>query len=145
MTKESPTQMDFNRADVSETFDRYPKKQREILLTIRQLIFEAAAEENIDDVEETLKWGEPSYLTKNGSTIRLAWRKSFPKQVGVFFHCQTSLIETFKEIHPHEFTFEGNRAIIFEEGDTVPVDALKHCLSLSLTYHKIKHLPLLGI
>ena len=145
MSKANPTQFEFSNADVSVTFDRYPKKQREKLLTIRQLIFEAAAEENIEDLEETLKWGEPSYLTKKGSTVRLAWKKSFPKQVGVFFHCQTSLVETFKEIYQHEFTYDGNRAIVFEEEDTIPSEALKHCLSLSLTYHKIKHLPLLGI
>ena len=138
-------QINFKNKDVFETFERYPSKQCDVLLSIRQLIFDAAAENSIEGLEETLKWGEPSYLTKKGSTIRLAWRKSFPKQVGVFFHCQTSLIETFKEIYRHEFTFEGNRAIIFKDGDHIPVDALKHCISLSLTYHEIKHLPLLGI
>ena len=36
------------------------------------------------------------------------------------------------------------RAIVFGETDEFPVDELKHCISLALTYHRVKHLPLLG-
>ncbi|MCF6189069.1 MAG: DUF1801 domain-containing protein [Cocleimonas sp.] len=135
----------FENIKVSEVFDGYPDAQCEKLLFLRQLIFEAASEIGIDDLEETLKWGEPSYLTKNASTVRIAWRKSQPTQYGIFFNCKTTLVETFKEIYREEFTFEGNRAIVFEIGDSVPVEALKHCITLSLTYHKNKHLPMLGI
>ena len=139
------TPVEFTYSNVFETFERYPDQQRNTLLFIRQLIFDVAKHDGIDDLEEMLTWGEPSYITKNGSTLRLAWKKAFPKQVGVFFHCQTSLIETFKEVYPHEFRFEGNRAILFNENDPIPVEALKHCISLSLTYHTVKHLPLLGM
>ncbi len=134
----------FGSIKVSEVFESYPDAQCEKLLFLRQLIFETASEINID-LEETLKWGEPSYLAKNGSTVRIAWRKSKPTQYGIFFNCKTTLVETFKEVYCEEFTFEDNRAIIFELDDTIPVDALKHCITLSLTYHKVKHLPLLGI
>ncbi len=40
--------------------------------------------------------------------------------------------------------FEGKRAIVFRESDELPVEQLKHCVSLALTYHRVKHLPLLG-
>jgi len=30
-------------------------------------------------------------------------------------------------------------------GDKIPLVALKHCIALSLNYHRIKHLPLLGV
>jgi len=135
----------FESIKVSEVFDGYPDAQYEKLLFLRQLIFEAASEVEIDDMEETLKWGEPSYLAKNGSTIRIAWRKSQPTQYGIFFNCKTTLVDTFREVYREKFTFEDNRAIIFELSDSVPVEALKHCITLSLTYHKIKHLPMLGI
>ncbi len=39
---------------------------------------------------------------------------------------------------------EGNRAIVFNIKGKIPINELKHCFSLSLTYHKIKHLPMLG-
>ena len=41
------------------------------LLYLRNLIVETAREmEAIAALEETLKWGEPSFLVKKGSTIR---------------------------------------------------------------------------
>ncbi len=141
----NPTATSFQSIDVASTYDGYPDAIREKLLALRQLIFEVAFELNIDELEETLKWGEPSYVTQHGSTIRLAWRKSFPQQYGIFFNCKTTLIETFKEVYQDQFNYEGNRAIIFEKADTFPVDTLKHCIELSLTYHKIKHLPMLGV
>lgn len=135
----------FKNREVALTFDNYPDELYNKLLYLRQLIFSVANELGISPLEETLKWGEPSYLAKNGSTIRIAWRKSKPEEYGLFFNCKTSLIETFRGIYHDTFRFEGNRAIIFNKADGIPVDALKHCIELSLTYHKIKHLPQLGI
>ncbi len=134
-----------NNMQTADIFDAYSEAVRDELLYLRQLIFDVADELKLDDLEETLKWGEPSYLTKQGSTLRVAWRKSKPKEYGIFFNCKTSLVETFKEVYHDTFKFEGNRAIIFKHDDKIPVDALKHCIELSLNYHKIKHLPLLGI
>ena len=137
----------FESIAVSEVFDAYPDAVGESLLFLRQLIFKTASEIGINDLEETLKWGEPSYLTKKGSTVRIAWRKSFPNEVGVFFNCKTTLVDTFKEVYRDQFKFEGNRAILFAitDNDKIPVEELKHCIALSLTYHSIKHLPMLGI
>ena len=118
---------------------------RKKLLFLRQLILDSAAEtEGVSKLQETLKWGEPSYISKNGSTVRIGWKKCNPTQYAVFFHCKTTLVDTFKEIYRDTFKFEGNRAIIFNETDDIPIEALKHCVSLSLTYHSRKHLPMLG-
>ena len=54
---------------------------------------------------------------------------------------RTSLVDTFREIYSDTFRYEGNRAIVFWETDAVPTEALKHCIALSLQYHKLKHLP----
>ena len=56
----------------------------------------------------------------------------------------TSLVDTFRELYGDVFMFEGNRAIVFGEADEIPVAELKHCISLALTYHRVKRLPLLG-
>jgi len=140
---------------VTDVFDSYPDSISEKLYSLRQLIFDTASELGIDDIEETLKWGEPSYVTKHGSTIRITWRKSSPNEVGMFFNCKTILVDTFKEVYRDVFKFEGNRALLFDCNNDfnrddnlaskVTVDTLKHCIELSLTYHKIKHLPMLGI
>lgn len=127
-------------------FDRYPDWAREKLLVLRELIVETAKEvEDISALEETLKWGEPSYLTKNGSTIRMDWKSKAPNQYALYFKCTSRLVETFKATFQNVFEFEGKRALVFQKDDTIPVEELKHCIRAALTYHKVKHLPSLGI
>ncbi len=131
--------------EVLEVFKNYPKPIRQKLMFLRQLILDtASATEGVFCLEETLKWREPSYLTKSGSTIRMGWKKSKPDQYSLYFNCKTKLVDTFKELYSDLFKFEGNRAIVFNIADKIPVCELKHCVSLSLTYHRIKHLPMLG-
>jgi len=129
----------FADSDVAAVFESYPNPVKQKLLFLRQLIFDVAAEtEGVGQVEETLKWGHPSYLTvrpKSGSTIRIDQVKSKEGQYAMYFHCQTTLVDTFKEIYANEFRFEGNRSIIFNVEHQVPVQALSHCIALALTYH----------
>ena len=66
---------------VSQVFEKHPEPIRKKLLFLRQLILETASDtEGIEQLEETLKWGEPSYLTKKGSTIRINSKKSDSNQ-----------------------------------------------------------------
>jgi hypothetical protein len=135
----------INKNEVAEVFNNYPEHMHEKLLFLRQLILDTASEtEGLSVLEESLKWGEPSYLTKSGSTIRIDWKESKPKQYTMYFHCKTKLVDTFKELYSDKFKFEGNRAIVFHNDDEIPIVELKHCISLSLTYHRKKHLPMLG-
>lgn len=58
---------------------------RKNLMFLRQLTLETASEiEGINKLEETLKRGEPSYLVKGGSTIRMDWKKANPEVCHVF-------------------------------------------------------------
>ena len=130
---------------VKEVFDNYPKPVQDQMLHLRALVLSAASEiEGLNKLEETLKWGEPSYLTKHGSTVRMDWKEKNPEQFAVYFKCTSRLVPTFKEIYKDMFNFEGNRAIVFKLNEKIPEIELKHCISMALTYHKIKHLPLLG-
>ena len=132
----------FKTVAVARVFDSYPPLMRDKLLALRELIFRVArSTDGVGEIEETLKWGEPAYVTtasKSGSTIRIAWKKSRPAQYAMYFHCQTNLVETFKTLFPSDFRFEGNRAIIFDESDLVPTDALRFCIAAALTYHQKK-------
>ncbi len=138
--------MDFiNNPKTLEVLNAYPKVIQEKLKFLRQLILETASEtEGVSKLEETLKWGEPSYVAKHGSTIRINQKKSASNQYAMYFTCSTDLVPTFKVIYRDTFSFEGKRALVFNVSDEVPVTALKHCITMALTYHKIKHLPLLG-
>lgn len=137
---------EFINKEVEKVFDNYPKEIREKLMLLRKLVFDTAEETSgITSLEETLKWGEPSYITKGGSTIRMDWKKLNPDQYAMYFNCKTKLVDTFKERYKDKFKYEGNRALVFQKNEIVPINELKHCISLALTYHSIKNLPMLGI
>ena len=132
-------------AKIQDVLNLYPKEIAQRLCQIRALIYATAQEHNIDTITETLKWGEPSYISPIGSTIRLGWKKQTPNNYYVYFHCKTSLIETIKEVYGEQFSYQGNRALVFNINQNFNDATLAQCLSLSLRYKKIKHLPLLGM
>src|ERR1700732_485179 len=129
----------FSEPAVDAVFRAYPAPIRARLLALRRLIFDTAkTTKGVGRLEETLKWGQPSYLTaetKSGSTIRIDRVKSGAKRYAVYFHCQTDLVETFRELYPTELSFGGNRSMLLEAGDELPHAALRHCIALALTYH----------
>jgi hypothetical protein len=135
----------ISHPQVEVVFKKYPKAVQQQIRYLRELILSAASEvDGLDKLEETLKWGEPSYLTKNGSTIRIDWKEKSPDQYAIYFKCTSFLVPTFKTIYKNQFEYEGKRAIVFKLSDKIPETELKHCISMALSYHKIKHLPLLG-
>lgn len=129
-------------APVAEVFAQFPEPIRARLLQIRDLIFATAEEtDGVGPLTETLKWGEPAYLTEksgSGTTIRLGISKSAPDDCAVFVNCKTTLIATFRAHFADDFSFQGQRALI------VPVDGALHreplslCLRAALTYHQQK-------
>ena len=129
----------FPNADVKSAFAAFPKRRREDLLRLRELVFLTASQNmKIDGITETLKWGQPSYLPvrpKTGTTIRLGLPKNDPDHFGLYVHCQTSLIAEFRELFGAKLAFEGNRAVLLKHGSVFPADELAHCISLALTYH----------
>jgi hypothetical protein len=131
-------------SEVAAVFKSYPRQVKSKLIFLRQLIFETAALiEDIGEIKETLKWGEPSYLTtksKSGSTIRIAWKETKKEQYAIFFKCTANLVPVFREKYPQKFKFGGNRSIDFNLSDNVPVKELKQCIALALTYHRNKQL-----
>jgi hypothetical protein len=125
-------------AAVPAMFDSYPKPVRAKLLALRKLILDTAnTTQGVGRIEEALKWGQPSYLTsesKSGSTIRIDQVKAVPGQYAVYFHCQTNLVETFRELYP-KLRYSGNRTILLDARDKLPAAELRHCVGLALTYH----------
>ncbi len=131
-------------SEVEAVFNTYPQQYRTKLLFLRQLILNTATSiPGNGEIEETLKWGEPSYLTpesKSGSTIRIAWKKSLKEQYSIFFKCTANLVPAFKEKFPEQFNFGGDRSIDFKINDEIPIEKLKLCVAMALTYHLNKKL-----
>jgi Domain of unknown function (DU1801) len=124
---------------VQVVFESYPPALREKLLTLRQLILDTAAStQAVGKLEETLKWGEPAYVTiqtKSGSTVRIN-RKKDQNRYAIYFNCNTTLVDTFRSMFPHTFQFEGNRALVFSLNDVLPTEELAFCIAMALTYQQ---------
>ncbi|WP_271274317.1 DUF1801 domain-containing protein [Aliamphritea hakodatensis] len=131
--------------DVEAKFATYPEDVCTQLLAIRTLIFDIASEHELGTVEESLKWGEPSYAVKGGSPVRMNWQAKAPDQLGVYFNCSTSLVATFREVYGDELPFAGNRELTLSRAEPLPLKPLQHCLEVALRYHRLKKLPLLGM
>ena len=58
--------------EVDKIFANYPDFVRDKIQFLRELVIETAEEaEGISKLEKALKWGEPSSVTKYGSTLRI--------------------------------------------------------------------------
>lgn len=126
-------------ADVAAVFRSYPPRVNTCLIEVRRLIFVTAATvEGIGVLTETLKWGEPAYLTeasKSGSTIRLGRVPKQPDRCAVYFNCKTTLLDSFRAQFADTLTLAGDRAIILDPTRSLPEVPLQICLTMALTYH----------
>lgn len=129
-------------SEIDTVFTGYPPPLRKKLKALRRLILDTARKTSgVGPLEETLKWGQPSYLpaqSGSGTTVRIDGVKGEPDRYAMFFHCQTNLVATFRDIYPNELTYEGNRSILFNLDETIDEAALSHCIALALTYHQRK-------
>jgi hypothetical protein len=130
---------------VAAVFHGYPRPLRGKLLALRRLILETAATtQGVGPLVESLKWGQPSYLTaesKSGSAVRIGDIKGEANRYAMFVHCQTDLVATFRLHYPKQLIYGGNRSVIFDVDEEFPEDAVRHCVALALTYHRNKRKP----
>ena len=124
--------------EVNRAFDALSAPIGKRLLQVRELIFAAAAaHDDVGSLTETLKWGEPAYLTDetgSGSTIRLGRVKDC-EHAAILFNCRTTLIDTFRERFPDRFEYRQTRALLLPVAGKLAKRELGVCLSLALTYH----------
>ena len=131
---------------VSDTFSKaieiYSPQVQRRLQGLRSLILETATHTaGVGKIEEALRWNQPSFLTPetgSGSTIRIDGLRDQPEKLALYFHCQSGLVETFKDHYGSTLTFEGNRSIVLDAKLALPKEALAHCISLALTHHSRK-------
>lgn len=129
----------FSDPAVAAKFKAYPAPQRARLVELREIIFNAARDvPEAGSVTEALRWDQPSYLTLetgSGSTIRIDAVKGVSGKTAIYFHCQSGLIENFKELYGDALTFIGQRCIIFDNDKELPKKMIAHCVALALTHH----------
>ncbi|MCB9743616.1 MAG: DUF1801 domain-containing protein [Alphaproteobacteria bacterium] len=126
----------FQDPRVRAVFEAYPPEARRRLLALRALVLEVAAElQDVGPLEESLRWGEPAYLTtvsRSGTTLRMHAKE--PDSYALFVSCQTDLIATFRARHGDALRYEGKRALRFLVAEEPPMEVLRDCVALTLTY-----------
>jgi hypothetical protein len=134
----------FSDPDVARLFKAYPPALRGKLMALRELVFYTARNTpGVGALTETLKWGQPSYLTAatgSGSTVRIDRLKT-DDGYALYFHCQSGLVGQFRALYADTFRYQGERAILFSLDDRVPTSELGHCIALALTHHARKKRP----
>ena len=107
-------------------------------MALRALVFEVAAgTDGVGRLTETLKWGQPSYLTvetKSGTTVRIDRLKE-GDGYALYVHCQSGLVPKFRELYLDTFRYDGKRALQFDTDARLPRPELRHCIGLALTHH----------
>lgn len=118
-------------------FNSYPVEYREPLMQIRELIYNVANKiPEVGELEESLKWGQPTYSTvetKAGSPIRLD--RFGEDKIAIFFHCQTELVHRFRTLFHSNLEFSKNRAIVIDPNKELQANELALCIEMALTYH----------
>ncbi|WP_235956113.1 DUF1801 domain-containing protein [Grimontia sedimenti] len=130
--------------EVKTKFESYPEPVQSRLLQLRELIFVVAAESGVS-VDESLKWGEPSYAVKGGTPLRFDWKAKAPESVSIYFHCQSLMVDTLREVMPEAFSYSGNRELSFPLNQPFPDIALRVCIEAAFTYQSRRKQPLLGL
>lgn len=127
---------------MAAVFDAQPPAMRAHLLRLRAWVYAVAAEtDGVGTLVETLKWGQPSYLTqrpRSGTTLRIAPVTDDPSGYGLYVHCQSRVVEAARAAGLHMLTFEGTRAVRLTVGEPVPEAAVRQFIRLALTYHQWK-------
>lgn len=133
---------------VAAAFDAFPDGLRGRMFDLRRLVFRVAAETpGVGPLTETLKWGEPAWLTGatgSGSTVRLGRMKDAPGACALFFICRTGLVEEFRARFGDLLDCRGNRAILIDPARPLPEAPLSACLALALTWHRRRAFPSAG-
>lgn len=126
---------------VDAVFNGYPPALRPALLELRRLILDTAVDAGVGPLLETLKWGQPAYLTagpRTGATLRIDALKGSLDQYAMYVNCKTTLMDSYRLMYPDAFQYEGQRALIFSTASTPPEAPLRHCIALALTYHRAR-------
>ncbi|MEP5265127.1 MAG: DUF1801 domain-containing protein, partial [Nitratireductor sp.] len=101
---------------MAKVFENYSPPIRARLMLLRETIFDVADKtEGVGEIEETLKWGQPAYLTSetgSGTTIRLDGTEDGAH--ALYVHCQTTLIGDYRALYDGILRFGGNRSIFFD-------------------------------
>lgn len=126
-------------AEVVAAVADWPDTAQARMRTLRALILAVARDCGAGPLTETLKWGEPAWLTertKSGTTLRMGWKPGRPDHLALLVNCRTDLVDRYRARFPTEFTYEGDRAVLVPVAGPVADEPLRRVIAMALCYHR---------
>lgn len=129
----------ISNVQVALAFDSHPPEVRRRLLALRALVLAVAAQtEGVGPLTETLKWGQPSYLTqasRSGTTLRL--HSPNAQTCGLYVHCQCKVVDGARA-QGLALIYDGTRGALLPLDHPIPEADVRAFVQLALTYHRWK-------
>lgn len=125
-------------APLLDQFASWSEPAQKAAWDCRTLFHDIAAENALGALDESLKWGQPSWRPKRlrtGSTLRMSWSPASPDRLALFVDCKTDLAARMQEIYPDLPANDGRRALAVDLRAELPRQALAHLAQMTFTYH----------
>ncbi|WP_299042453.1 hypothetical protein [uncultured Tateyamaria sp.] len=133
--------MNMTPPDFLARIETWPQPAQTQFVKLRQIVHDVATSAEIGPLDESLKWGQPSWRPKRarvGSTLRVDWSPSTPDRLLAFVDCKTNLAAQMDTRFPGQFHNDGRRALGFDLDKPLDEDAVWQLVHLTLTYHRAK-------
>lgn len=120
---------------------RWPEPAQQALWHCRSVFHKVADDADVGALDETLKWGQPSWRPtkpRTGSTLRMDWNPKFPDRLSLFVDCKTDLAARMKDMYPNLPENDGQRHLAIDLTAPLPDQAIAHLADLTFTYHRAK-------
>ena len=121
--------------------NHWPDAAKARLWECRALFHQIADQADVGRLDETLKWGQPSWRpvkTRTGSTLRAGWHIDHPDVLSLFVDCKTDLAVRMRDNYPQLPMNDGRRQIGLRLDAPLPRQAILHLAEMTFTYHRAK-------
>lgn len=127
----------FKNPAVRDAYAAFSPTHQACLTRLRELILDTADALDLPGgIEESLKWGEPSYVPvkpKTGSAVRTGVFDD--NTCALYFNCQTMLVENIRATFGDQLAYSKNRAVLFDISTPLPEEVIRTCAAMALRYH----------
>jgi hypothetical protein len=126
---------------LADRISNWPAAAQDTLLQCRAIFQEVADQADIGSLDETLKWGQPSWRPgkpRTGSTLRMDWNPKFPDRLSLFVDCKTDLAARMQTLYPNLTENDGRRHLAVSLDAPLPKQAIAHLADMTFTYHRAK-------
>ena len=120
---------------------RWSEPAQRTLWQCRAMFHDVAEKAGAGPLDETLKWGQPSWRPmkpRTGSTLRIDWSPKYPSRLSLYVDCKTDLAARMQILYPDLPENDGQRHLAVALDAPLPEQAIAHLADMTFTYHRTK-------